>query len=211
MGIRNDFEDYVKKHGPCSKDQLVEHFVEQMGYSAGSIATIPYYSDNIMLYTPGCYIHIDALGWRENQHEKLMQILRNSYVERTNTGELYARLKDVYDYKYSELPEIHGDFPWTLMLLLSLTERIDEFIFLGNAKNAYIERDASIAIKSLDDLIWDLLHQEYDGAANKEELEKRLVNEGILRRRLTPNMISGSDKLIINGNNVIAKDLMRNV
>ncbi len=211
LGIRTEFEDYLKKHGTCSKEGLIEHFVEKMGYSEGSIEAAVYYLDDILLYTPNCYINRTNLGWSQKQYNKLLQILREAYFESSKKGKYYARLKDIYDYWYVKLPEIQSDIPWTFTLLRSLTESIEDFRFLGNAKDAYIALNSNNQIKTLQDLIHMLLYQEYDGAAKKDDLEKQLVSEGILRKHLTPNMLNDSDKIVINGNNVIAKELVQNV
>lgn len=211
LGIQNEYEIYVKNHGPCGRDELIRHFVDQLGYSERSIETIPYYTEKVLFYASGCYVHIDTLGWDRMMQKRLLTLLHNNYLCMVNDGKCYARLKDILDYKYADLPEIKGNIPWTIRLLQSMVESSDEFKFLGNAKDAYIEIAEGSRIQNLSDLIYHRIYTYHDGAINKEVLEHWLNKEGVIKKNLTPNMINCSDKLIIKGNDIIAKDLVDNV
>lgn len=200
--VRSEFEDYIKSHAPCSHDQLSEHFVDSRGYSEKSLEALPYYSENVLRYAPRCYVHKDSLGWTVAEYDLLLRLLQDVCGQHN-----YPTLKEVFDYHYDSLPQLPKGLPWTFVLLQSLARGFEEINFIGNANNAYVATSREAPPPPLPVVICDILIRDYEGAALKEDLEKRLVKEGIIMKTVTPTMLKDTDAVVLKGKHVIVRDL----
>jgi len=206
LSIRAELENYIKRHPPCSHAQLNEHFVESRGYNESTLESLPYYSENILRYAPKCYVHRDSLGWTGLEYGLLFRLLQD-VIEQHVGQHKYASLKEVFDYHYNSLPQLPEDLPWTFVLLQSLAGNRAEIRFLGNARNAYVATLGEAPLPSLSAIIQDLLIREYNGAAPKEEVETRLVKEGIIMKTLTRTMLEEADGIVLKGKHLIVRSL----
>ncbi len=66
-------------------------------------------------------------------------------------------------------------------------------------------------ISSFEDLVYMILKDHYNGAANLGQFQDDLADLGIIQKRLTPLMLGNSKKVIIAGQEIMLTELVSNV
>jgi len=207
-GLMNEIVDHIKKKlAFCSYQELYEVFVDELGYSKNTVYfTIN--NNNIYRYLQGCIIHEETLGWTETKQTQLEQIAYAVYEEALKLGQCYGLIPELIE--SSKLPSLDNNVDWTELLIAELLEKNNNFKIIGNAKKVFVPTINSKYIKSVEDLLYELLKSKHNGAANLNDFAEELVDRGVVIKGITKNMLGESKKVSITGQEIILTELMRN-
>ena len=205
--LRQEVIDYVRKTGkPCSLNELEAHFVDRLGYDSYVTSGVAY-SDDVVLYSRGCVVHLAVLGWTQRQQNELEHVAKDEFEFRCQAGRPYGLVGNLVDSRLGQLPGLDHDCFWTRTLAAELLSRSDSALILGNGKNAYVVVPNRVGIHSFEGLVRSLLESVYGGAANLDEFADFLREEGIIKKRLTASMLGDQDEVKIIGKEIRLAEL----
>lgn len=205
-GLIKNIEQYIKdKRNYCSLQELVDHFVDKLGYSEQVVYSIAY-RDNIYRYLKGCVIHRETIEWTEEKQNQLEQIAAKYFVSSLLTGSYYALVDMLIN--EDNIPILSNNIYWTEYLLADLLKDKNNFYLLGSAKNAYVPASNPHNIKTFEDLIYYILKDKFSGSANLLNFTEYLRSARLLIKNLTPSMLGESNKVSIKHGEVILTELL---
>lgn len=205
-GIRKTVEEYVRsKKGFCTLAEIEDHFVKHLGYRGGTVWCVRQ-SPDVLDYLSGVIIHKDTLGWSPGKQEELASAAMAAYDDSLKVGQVYGTVDQILE--AIKLPSLDNMVLFTPLLIAGLLEADDNFVFLGNAKNAYVPRVNAHGIKTLADLVCEILKAQCGGASNFGEFVDMLVNRRIVLKSLTQRMLGTSKKVAITGNEIMMAELL---
>lgn len=196
----------AERDGPCSLQELEDHFVEELGYDARTVYAVVD-RDGVLRYGPGCVMHTSAIGWDAQKQEQLELAACNAYERARRTGRCYALVSDFVESHWCDLPTLDHDIPWTETLVACLLARGGHFRILGNARNAFVPVPNNDGIETFEGLLGSILASDYGGAADKRLLEADLQKLRIIRRSLSPMKLDDGKRVRIVGNTVLLSEL----
>lgn len=204
-GVINEVADYIaQRKRACSFDELEQHFVDELGYNAGTVYNV-IIRDNVVRYSRGSLIHLDIIEWTDERQHQLERLALQALAESHRLGRQYALTS--YLLEYYTLPDLAGGVVWTQTLLSELLIRDERFITLGSARNAFITTPNDKGIETFEDLACELLKTRYEGACEIDLFEQDMQEAGIVQKRVTPGMLSDQKKVYINGHLIMLKEL----
>jgi len=190
---------------PCSYSVLEEHFVEKLRYREQYVYSV--ISDaNVCLYHPGCVIHYKSLAWDEAKQKLLERAALHVYNEAHRAGTFFGRIS--YLEEYDALPRLPSGLNWSRTMIADLLKRGGRFLVLGNSREAFLPRENDQNICSFEALVGKLLVRDWGGAANLKEFESALVDAGIIKNRLTQNMLGSGQIVVIKSREITLKELL---
>lgn len=192
------------KRGPCSYQELEEYFVDRLGYDVRTISWL-IYQDGVYRYLPSCLIHKDTIKWNDTKQNQLEHIASDIYKQASRAGKCYALIGDLLELE--SLPMLAEGIVWTTPLLADMLAGTKNFSILGNNRNAYITTPNKFGIETLEDLIYQLLKDNYGGASNLTSFENELTRVGIIKRSIKTSMLDDSKKVSIIGKEIILTEL----
>jgi len=205
IGVSSEIAEYIrKKDAPCSYDELFHHFVDELGYRPNTVYNVRC-RDDVICYSQGAVVHLATLGWTDEQQQILEQVAAAHCIERKRAGKPYGLITHLYE--FAQLPELPVCAPWTTTLLGELLCRNGHFFIVGTQKNAFVPVSNTRGIRSLVDLLYIILKENYGGAANLATFEKDMQDAGILQKSLTPMMLGDESLVTIKGNTVVLTEL----
>ena len=200
-------DDYFKsKKRYFSIFEIREYFVDDLGYSMNSIKNYIYKNENIINYLENVFIHVESISWSEEKQNNLEENALYIYNEALKNNIIFGSIKDLVEIK--TLPKLSNELMWTETLIYGLLLRSEKFILLGNTKNIFVPSINKNSISNLSDLVYYILKDSYNGAANLKELERDLRHQEIIKNKLTKNVIVEQDKVKIIGNEIIISELV---
>ena len=209
-GILYEVAAYIKnKHSPCTYQDLEYYFVEKLGYSERTVFFIVY-RDYIYKYLPSCLIHHDTIEWTEEKQKQLEKVALQVYSDAVAAGKCYGLVENIIEIEYDNLPILANDICWTEMLLAELLNKNSNFKVIGSQKNAFVTLPNKFNIETLEDLLYVILKNDYNGAANLEDFARDLKETGITKKGITKSMLVNSDKVTILGGEIILTELIHN-
>jgi hypothetical protein len=204
-GVSRDIIEYILgKNDFCTISELENNF-GKLGYGQQSIWNIRY-RDGIYNYLRGAIIHRETIKWSDEKQRQLESIAMKLYNDFYRAGQYYGLIEEILE--LDSLPPLNYEINYTQLLLADLLVGNNNFIILGNARNAYVPSFNAYNIQSLEDLVSLLLKSKYEGAASLQDFEGFLVDSGIIQKRLTATMLGDCTNVIITGSEIIVKDLI---
>jgi len=209
-GILYEVAAYIKnKHSFCTYQELEDYFVKKLGYSERTVYFIVY-RDYIYKYLPSCLIHHDIIEWTEEKQKQLGKVALQVYSDAVAAGKYYGLVENIIEIEYDNLPILANDICWTEMLLAELLNKSSNFKVIGSRKNAFVTLPNKFNIETFEDLLYVILKNDYNGAANLEEFARDLKEIGIIERGITKSMLDNSEKVTILGGEIILTELIYN-
>jgi hypothetical protein len=204
-GVLNTFVEYIaQKKNPCSLDELECHFVEDLGYNLHWLYSIGLH-DSIMRYSVGSLIHFDTLDWTTIKQQQLENQATLLIYQSRTAGRYYALVSHLYE--YHQLPELGNGVIWTKTLLAELLAHDGKFRVLGTTRNAFVLWENEDRIESFEDLMYEILKNNYEGAAKLELLERDMREAGIIQKRITPGMLGNQERVCISDSVIMLRKL----
>jgi hypothetical protein len=208
-GFKNTCIEYVKnKKDFCTLSELEEYFVNQLGYNLQTVWMIRY-SKELYNYMRGAIIHTETLEWNSEKQNQLENVALEEYYEAIRINSFYGLIDNILESE--KLPTLANNIYFTKLLISDLLNGSSNWLILGNAQNAYMPIDNKYNISSFEDLVYMILKDHYNGAANLEQFQDDLADLGIIQKRLTPPMLGNSKKVIIVGQEIMLTELVSNV
>ncbi len=201
--ITEQIINYIKsKESPCSYQELKKHFSGKLGYSENFITMVKT-NDQIVKYSNTSVTHLDSIQWDEEKSDKIDALVDSYLTTIEKSGRLYGKISDFYNIYFNNLPEIHT-CNWTTTLFTELLG--DKFLFLGNKKDAFTFAENTNDIHCFEDLIYQIIVKEYDGAANLNDFRVSLIERGLISNQLTKHMLKPGKKVEILENMIKIKE-----
>lgn len=197
QSMHASLSSYVEsKNQVVSIDECVSYF-ETLGYDANRMRGKIKYVDSLLQYYTGCLIHEETIEWCINKETELLEILRKAFFERVYSGYVLGDLEDVYDSFEDDLPNLANDIGWTGELLYSLASRMNDLVFLGNAKRAYTISSGEKSTQSLGELVGYVVRDVFAGGCSRDQLDEWMVDNGVVRNKLTSRMFTAPEGLVM--------------
>ena len=204
-GILDEVADYIAlKEGPCSFEELEQHFVDGLGYSAGTVYNVVI-REAVVRYSRGSVVHLDTVEWTDDKQRQLEAQARDALDRARAAGRCFASIDHLIE--YHKLPDLANGVVWTRTLLSELLPRGGRFEVLGNARDAYVSVPNEFGVETFEDLVCQLLKTNYEGACELESFEKEMREAGIVQKRLTPGMLGDQRKVRIKGHLIMLEEL----
>ncbi len=208
-GFKNACIEYIKnKKDFCTISELEEYFVNQLGYTSQTVWMIRY-SKEIYNYMRGAIVHTKTLEWNSEKQNQLEDVALEEYYEAIRVNSFYGLIDNILESE--KMPTLANNIYFTKLLISDLLNESNNWLILGNAQNAYMPIDNKYNISSFEDLVYMILKDHYNGAANLEQFQDDLADLGIIQKRLTPPMLGNSKKVIIAGQEIMLTELVSNV
>jgi hypothetical protein len=205
-GIADLVATYIsERNAPCSFKEIRSHFVDERGINERSVHWVTNH-EHIVKYSPHALIHLDTMAWDIGKQTFLDEAAGREYDMAVQRGQIFATTHDLLRHWETCLPSI-GEFAWTETLASQLLRRTPKWLFVGNAKNAYLAGNNVHGIRSLDDLVTAHLTRYCSGTARLEDIEEYLRANGIIQRRLTQFMLGENAATVIVGNDILLRRL----
>jgi hypothetical protein len=199
--ITAEIENYIfQKKTPCTVSELFSYFIEELKYNQQSINMCIYNQKQIKRYSDGIVIHFTNLTWSDAKQSAL-ELLAFTYLkDRENAGKPYGIVSDIYEYMHDQLPDLPEHISWTPTLIGELLIHKEGYRIMGTQRNAFVSIPNPHEIESLDDLLFFILENNYDGAANLDLFISDMRESGILIKKLTSIMLGLDSRVVIDGN-----------
>ena len=232
-GIKDDgffsFNDiighfFTKENRVIHKHELYQYIVKKRGYNIGKLSNLCYLCEQIIRYSETSYVSLDTLEWTNRKSEALERIAKEVYNKsyHSNPGStaaeqqiaillqkrltIHAPYAFLSDLLKENLPTLgsKGTIRWQLVLLIELLETIDSIRILGASRKIYIIYPNKYNVENIEDLVYYILKNEFNGKAYIDSFSKRLHDLGVLfRSSSVEDYVRKSDKIkIINNNKV---------
>jgi hypothetical protein len=209
-GVAAEVLNYMRDKGePCSFSELYQHFVDDLGYKQNSVYNVLFHYKDVMRYSDGVFVHTANLRWVSDNQAALELLATHYLCNRESAGKPFGLISHCYDYLHDQLPALPEPFLWTPTLIGELLSREEKFLIIGSQRNAFVSIPNSYGIETLDDLLYFVLSNNYDGAANIDILVADMREAGILQKNLTPMMLGVDSRVVIDGNVVQLARLSR--
>ncbi len=184
-------------HGPCSADELKEHFVRRLGYNTSTALNAHYY-EGVVRYALQLFIHLDTLEWDDEKQRIVEDAARQHCEARGAAGYPFGLVSVLLD--DPGLPALPGHVVWTPTLLSDLLSRRGAFCMIGDAQEAFLPDPNPDGIRDLQDLVRLLLEREYSGAVSLSTLQGDLREAGVIRGSPVQTMLGcGTHVQIVDG------------
>jgi hypothetical protein len=201
-GVTMEAIGYVlSKRGPCSMDELSEHFVDRLEYNPQSIHNVVLH-DEILRFEKGQVVHINCLDWTAEKQAVLESIVASHLSSRAEMGRPFGLISHIIVHFKKLLPTLPVGVFWTGRLLNSLLSRTGKYIVIGMQKNAFVPRDNPEKIANIDDLLFFMLRKFYGGEADFEDFVTDMRKAGILQKSLTKAMLGEGSRIVLAGNRI---------
>ncbi len=198
---------YIKEQSrPCSFAELDDHFVKERAFDRQRTLYVYYFTEDVVRYLQHALIHLDTIGWNKEKQRNLDDLALRVNSSDSKQGALISRISLILENHEDDLPILKGDVTWTKTLLVDLLSKSSVVSIIGNNKDVYVPQENGNNIKTIDDLLECILRSDYGGAANLGEFTKMLIQLGVIKKNLTPAMISG-EKIEIRNQEVFLKGL----
>lgn len=200
-GIKNEVIEYIKNSEKCcSYRELEIEFVNKRGYEMKHV----FYSiasEKIVKYTSSSVIHIDNINWTLEKEKMLIDAAEKEFYRATNANHKYSSLKEVLE--CTNLPELSGELIWSITLLGELLERTGKFKVFGAEKQYFMRIPNRFGIFKLSDLIFQILKEEYLGAAKLDEFSIYLAQKGLIKKKIPKDVLNDPRVFVDTASNII--------
>jgi hypothetical protein len=207
-GILKEITIYIRNQNTfITYQQLEDHFVKKLGYSAISVyraASI----EGIYKYLPGCLVHHDTIEWSNEKQQQVEDIASMVYNKASFAGNLYGLVSFVIEDDH--LPILGNNLYWSETLMADLLSKTKSFNVIGNGQNAFIPIPNKDEIENVEDLLYLILKNQYNGAANLEDFTEDLRELGIIKKIITQGMLGISEKISIVNQEIMLTELIQN-
>jgi len=208
IGILKEVAKYIRnKKSFCTYQELEDNFVKKLGYSE-QIVYCASLMKGLYRYLPRCLVHHDTIEWSNEKQSKLEDIATREYTEADLVGESYGLVSFVIE--DVSLPKLGNNLDWTETLTADLLSKNKNFKVIGNGRNAFIPFPNKYEIESFEDLLYMILKKQYNGAVDLEDFIEDLQELGIIKKRITKNMLCKSEKVSIIGQEIMLTALIQN-
>jgi hypothetical protein len=203
MKLNKILSKFILERGTIVLKTDCDEYFKQMGYINLQIKSRITREPSIFDYTIDSVVHKNTINWTESKVTNLLKLLTNEYSEAVSSGALFGDLEKFFVKYKKHLPILDNNIMWTERLLRSIIYHMPEVLILGNAKRAYIIKKISANnFLSLEDLVYYVVKNYFDGKCSKEVLNNWMRDNGIVRHIITPKMFSTYKKLIVNENEI---------
>lgn len=206
--ILNDIAEYIrKKNSFCTRQELQQHFVEDLGYSE-QMVYLTGLKEGVYQYLDQCLVHSETIGWNDGKQTHIENVAKQIFEDEVRAGRCCGLIEFITE--LSDLPELDKGLYWTEVLVADILTKGDNFKILGNRKNVYVPISNPLGVKSFEDLICEILKREHNGAENLDLFNEKLVDLGIVKNRVTQSMLGNSEKVRIVEQEIILAELINN-
>jgi hypothetical protein len=206
--VLDDIAEYIRnKKSFCTRQELQKHFVEGLGYSEQMVYLVGF-KEGIYQYLDQCLVHTETIGWSNEKQKQIENIATYVFEDEVKAGRYYGLIELITE--LSGLPELDNGLYWTEVLVADILTKGDNFKILGNRRNAYVPVPNPFGVESFEDLVREILKREHNGAENLDLFGEKLVDLGIVKKRITHGMLGNSDKVRIVGQEIILRELANN-
>jgi len=208
LSISNEIAKYVRsKKTFCTYEQLENNFVKELGYSEQIVYSAGLV-DGLYRYLPSCLVHYDTIEWSKEKQQQVEGIASRVYTKANSAGNLYGLVSLVIE--DNSLPILGNNLYWSETLMADLLSKSKNFSIIGNGQNAFIPIPNKDEIESFEDLLYLILKNQYNGAANLEDFIEDLRELGIIKKRITQGMLGKSEKISIVRQEIMLTELINN-
>lgn len=195
-GVTAEIVAYLaSRPGPVSLDEVNETFVRKRQHSDRIVYNI-LHKDDVLRYSRGSLIHINALEWSSEKQQHLELAAKALLEEEESAGQLYARLDILRE--IIDRPLIPNHIALTTTLLGELLVFTGKFATLGSARNAFVTvKDDHTT--TFEDIVAAILRERFEGAAKLEEFEEYLRHQRLIAKKLTLYMLGDQTRVILEG------------
>jgi len=205
--ILDDMAEYIKnKKSFCTRQELQRNFVEGLGYSEQTVYLVGF-KESICQYLDQCLVHTETIEWSNEKQKQIEKIAKYVFEDEVKAGQCYGLIELITE--LSDLPELGNNLYWTELLIADILTKGDNFKILGDRKNAYVPVSNPFGIESFEDLVCEILKREHNGAENLDLFCQKLVDLGIVKKRITHGMLGNSNKVRIIGQEIILRELTK--
>ncbi|MDR2528962.1 MAG: hypothetical protein LBD04_08090 [Synergistaceae bacterium] len=196
-GFYHEVWEWLKERNqPCSWDELEDWFVQKKKFKENALRTA-LRGEEVFQYGQGLFAHRDALGVDSDVLRAVAAAAEYGLKQSRDAEKPFALSSDILDHRCQTLPLLKNEIFWTQTLLVHVIDSLETFKIIGSARNAFIYRTNTDGIETFDDLIYILLKNKYGGSCPLKEFEQYLRAERIIAKSLTPFMLSGQSRLVI--------------
>ena len=196
-GFYHEVWEWLKERNqPCSWDELEDCFVQKKKYKESALRTA-LRGEEVLQYGQGLFVHRDVLGIDSDVLRAVATAAEFGLKQAQDAEKPFALSSDIFERHYQALPSLKNKILWTQTLLVHVIDSLETFKIIGSARNALICRTNTDDIETFEDLIHVLLKNKYGGSCPLKEFEQYLREEGIIAKSLTPFMLNGQNRLVI--------------
>jgi len=183
FSLNDLLNDYFQNNNKIiSYKEVYDHFVLKRGYRQATIEGICYYCDNIVRYTSESFVTLEYLEWVDQKNKDLLNIAIGIFKKNLSLFKKpFVSLDEMLDCKLPELGPEHR-VVWQKTLLRELLDKIEDIVFLGVKKDVFIVNKISEDVEGLEDVIWIILKNQFNGGANIKDFQEYLSNANIVKR-----------------------------
>lgn len=204
--IRQRVLEFVRDTGkPCPHEILEERFVNGLGYREQQVYSVVRDAE-VCMYHPGCVIHYQSLAWNGSRQQALESAALRIYEDATKAGTYFGRVSHLVE--SPDLPSLPSTLHWSRTMVADLLAKGGRYVVFGDSREAFVPRENENDIHSFESLVGKLLNRDWGGGANLADFEKKLVKEGIIRKRLSRAMLGNGDIVVVNDREIILKELL---
>lgn len=139
FSLNDILNDYFKKEcRPFSRNEIINYFVTQRGYSQRLVDNIYYIFPQTLKYTYDSYVFLPSLEWIDSKDKDLLALCRDIYQKNLSAGRPFVTVHELKDYKLPVINEKSKLFDWTDELLTSLLSRFDCVRFLSQSRESFM-------------------------------------------------------------------------
>jgi DNA-directed RNA polymerase alpha subunit len=201
-------EFIISKNRPVSFNEIHHKFVDKLGYSPHNI-TILNENENLFRHSHHYIVHNETIGWDEEKQRKLEHFAQKTYNNAIRSGLFWGNIGKMLENKMKKLPKLQHGVPWTKRLIEELLASRQEFIVLGNKRDAFLPKPNKHKINDFNDLISIVLKKIFGGEGRISIVSKYLRKYGAIKGRLQRKMFKKDGKIKFSRRNIAIRRIGR--
>ncbi len=190
--------------GPVYTRQLLDHFVNELGFSQSTIHHVVT-SSSVYACGNGMYIHFSHINWTSQKKKAFFKLVYEYWKEQCAAGRPFVVVTELLEKYRKKFPRLTKRFPWNRTLLISILAKSKKVVLWGNNRNIFGFVNQDSTIRSFGDVLRFLLVKHFGDSAPLKDFTQFLSHDlKIIKKDLTSYMIQGYDGLKIVDDRIIA-------
>lgn len=191
-------EDWVAQKQDIASTHSLKRYAREIGINSHRYASTFANAKSLMRFGAGLIVHLRSLEWNPEKEKSLLDTATTYWRHCISHDMLFARTDDLLSEYEDDIPELANGIPWTSGLLFSLLARSESILSFGNTYLAYGCKVGDFTIRTLGDIVAEVLKKQFGGGAKLSEISSYFRDDlRILRLRLTPGMVRNHPELVI--------------
>lgn len=182
-------------------DEIKTEFCDARGYNEKSLYQWFIFNKNLLTYKGTSRIHKSLINWSQEK-QIIVEDLAIKYYKGFHTKYGFATVREFVFANMDKLPLLPGNFEWTQELAYSVLTSSHKIRFFGSSRNAYIIIPNDFNVYAIDDLVAEILKQDFNGKALIQDLTDKMQDLNVVRNKLSNSILARSTILKITGNEI---------